>query len=328
MKKFISALLAGVLLAGCSQSTAAQPSESEATEEPVVETTEETESENTAVFEGYSILSPSGAPAISLVPVLKEGNNTVDIVGDATALQAAMVNPEPEYDVIVAPTNLGVKLAVQGASPYKLLAVVTWGNLYIVGSDENDLNDETKTVAAFSEQAVPGLVFKKAYGDTIAANVNFGYASAQETMAALLSGAADAALIAEPAATAAIAKGKEAGKELKIISDVQEVWGGGFPMAAIFVKEDVYAENKDSFDALLTTLQEYRDAVTDGGTEQLVSDINELGFETFGVPSAEIIGKTYTRLNINVVKASEVKEEVDTFLEMFGVEDTTAAFAE
>lgn len=312
-KKIMSASLALLLVAGCSNTQ--QDSGSEQPEQQTVEA------------ENLKILSPSGAPSLSLLPILKGGKNTVEIVEGSDPLQAAFVNPDPQYDVIIAPSNLGVKLASAGKTGYKMLAVVTWGNLYIIGSSEEDLS-EGHTVAAFGEQAVPGLVFKHTYSD-IKADVSFAYQTGQETMAALLSGNADAALIAEPAATAAIAKGKEQGKELKVISDVQKEWGDtGFPMAALFVNSAVYEEKKAMFTDLVNQMKTYAEGVNADDPSALVADINELGADTFGVPSAEIIGKCYKRMNINVTGASECADAVAEFVKLFGVESTEGAFTE
>ena len=312
-KKLLMASLALAMIAGCSKPAEqeSQPDESAAV----------TEAEN------LKILSPSGAPSLSLLPILKAGKNTVDIVEGSDPLQAAFVNPNPEYDVIIAPSNLGVKLASAGKTDYRLLAVVTWGNLYIIGSDESNL-EAGSTIAAFGEQAVPGLVFKHLYGD-IGADVSFNYQTGQETMAALLSGNADAALIAEPAATAAIAKGKEQGKELKVISDVQKTWGeGGFPMAGLFVKGSSYEENKAMLANLVAQMKDYAAGVNTDDPSALIADINALGADTFGVPSAEIIGKCYSRMNINIKEASACKDEVASFLKLFGVESIDGAVAE
>ena len=315
-KKLRSASLALILAAGCSAKT----DNGSADEQQKAE-------ETTVEAEGLKILSPTGAPSLSLLPIVKGGKNTVETVEGADPLQAALVNPDPAYDVIVAPTNLGVKLASAGKTDYRLLAVVTWGNLYIIGSDEADLT-EGHTVAAFGEQAVPGLVFKKVYGD-IAAEVSFAYQTGQETMAALLSGNADAALIAEPAATAAIAKGKEAGKELKVISDVQKEWGGnGFPMAGLFVNSKTYEDNKAMITDLLNQMKDYAANVNTDDPSALIADLNEAGIETFGVPSAEIIGKCWSRMNINIRDAAECKDDVASFLKVFGVESIDGAIAE
>ena len=61
-----------------------------------------------------------------------------------------------EYDAIVAPINLGCQLLAKGKTDYKLAGVLTWGNLYLV-ENEGVQNNE---LAAFGEQAVPGMIFK------------------------------------------------------------------------------------------------------------------------------------------------------------------------
>ncbi|MCR5794869.1 MAG: hypothetical protein K6G61_05945 [Solobacterium sp.] len=357
MKKTLSALLALLLAAGCTASAPSGAASSAAGEEEqavssVTEETEEeteeevTEEENTEeqageeetaeeevpvqegtdaaqATEGLSILCPTGAPAIAMIPVMKSGLNTVDTVEGADNLQAAFVNPDPQYDVIVAPTNLGVKLASAGKTTYRLLAVVDWGNLYIVGNAEDAL--ENGTVAAFGEQAVPGLVFKKAYPE--AAEKAKWFSAVDEARAELLAGNADAALLAEPAATASIAKAKQDGLELSIISNVQEVWGGsGFPMASLFVREDLYAENAQVYENLVGELTAYAETVDPEDPSALIEDITAITPEKLGVPNAEIVGKCYKRINVKITPADLCKEDIRAFMEIFDVTDIDAAF--
>lgn len=313
MKKLFMMLAVLTLFIGCAPAN--QTSENE--DEQLVE--EEVNGQETVEAEGLKIISPQGAPALTLIPIVNDGKNEVVTVEGADAITAELSKPTPEYDVIIAPTNLGVKLASTGNSSYKLLAVVDWGNLYIVGSDETAL-DEGHELAAFGENAVPGLVFNKAYSD-VKANVTF-YNDVSDAREMLLSQNADAALLAEPAATATIAAAKKNGMELKVISNVQEKWGDeGFPMAALFVNSETYEANKSMYEDLLTKMDEYADAVSEDTAAQVVSDIESKGAEFYGVPNAEIIGKSYQRINIDITKASECKDQIAQFLEIFNVTD-------
>lgn len=330
-KTLLSALLAAGMLAGCgsTQSDVSSTAAAEATAAATAAAVETAAAAETVSLEGLKVLAPTGAPALSLIPIAKEGEAEITTVDGADALQAAFVAPESEYDVIVAPTNLGTKLAQAEKTGYKLLAVVDWGNLYIVGSDEADLSDESKTLAVFGEEAVPGLVFKAAYGDEVKAQVTW-LNSVTDARDAILAGNADAALLAEPAATVVIAKAKENGTELKVISNVEEKWGeGGFPMAGFFVNSETYEENKEKYDAMLETMAAYTEAAN-ADASNVAADIDavEGGAEFFGVPSSAIVSKCYSRLGLNITKASEAKDEIAKFMELFGVASIDKALAE
>lgn len=314
MKKLFSAMLAAVMLVGCSSSGSSSATTAEA------ETTAGAAAE-TVTAEGLKILAPQGAPALSLIPVKNDDRNDITTVDGSDALQAAFVSPTSEYDVIIAPTNLGVKLASAGNTNYKLLAIVDWGNLYIVGNDESVLEDENAVITAFGEDAVPGLVFKRVYEDQIAGTVNW-VGTVQEAMATLVAGQCDAALLAEPVATAAIAKAKENDLTVSVVSNVQEEWGDdGFPMAGFFVNSETYEENSAMYASMLEEMKEYAETTAaDEDKTQLVDDINAAGTDFYGVPSAEIIGKCYNRMNIGITMISECKDEVSDFLSLFGVD--------
>lgn len=341
MKKLLLVLFSLVLLVGCTNNSVqngatedlsgSTQNKEEVKEE---ETVEETVSEEEVVEDiTLNILSPQGAPALSLIPVINEGKHSVNTVSGADVVSAELSQKSPNYDVIVAPTNLGVKLAATGNSDYLLYAIVDYGNLYLVGKADswnmpnNDGTNIPFSVAAFGESAVPGLVYKKAYEDLV--DVTTFYNDVNEAREMLLSGNADIALLAEPAATATIAAAKKNGLELSIVSNVQEEWGNdGFPMAGLFVHKDVLENNKGAIEALYNQIKEYSENVDMSDTTQLVEDINNGGIEVYGVPNAEIIGKCYDRINIDIKKASECVDDIAQFLGLFGVEDVSGTIVE
>lgn len=265
------------------------------------------------------ILSPSGAPAISLAHLICEDQHEIVVVDGSDVLQASFVNPDAEYDMIVAPTNLGVKLAQSGKSEYRLVAVITWGNLYVVAKEGTELSNTMK-FAAFGENAVPGLVFERLKAHLSIDDANY-YNSVTEAQAALLSSNADAALIAEPAATATIAKGKQNDLNLSIVGDLQALWEtetgfDGYPQAGIFIR--VTEENEAVIDDVLqqiqTTLTHY-----ENNADALKEDIETASAEKLGVPSSDIIVKSYSRLGLDYRSASECEEELRDFLSLFNI---------
>lgn len=312
MKKILMILLAVFLTAGCS----AVPSHDASTDLDV---------ESDVFTTDLNILSPSGAPALSLLHCFENNADKITVVEGADILQAAFVSPEHEYDVIIAPTNLGVKLALAGKSEYRLAAVVTWGNLYVLAEDESVLENEAVRFAAFGEQAVPGLVFESVK-DQLHLNEVTYYSAVTEAQAALLSSNADAALIAEPAATATIAKAKEKGMDLKVVGDIQALWetktgSNGYPQAAVFVLET--EENSESINELLAEIEASMNKVLSevnlGSTDDLIACIDAAGAEVLGVPNAQLAAKSYARMGLSYRTASSCEKELTDFLSLFGI---------
>lgn len=309
MKKVLISCLTLLLITGCTTNPKkAEPTESPATQESI----------------NLKVLAPKGAPALSVIPYAKENAEMVTFVDGTDVIQAAFVNPNPEFDVIIAPTNLGSKLAANGKTKYKLLGVITWGNLYLVSDNEEALHNEGN-LAAFGEGAVPGKIFEETVKEIVP--VVTYYNSFTDAQAALLTGNANVALLAEPAATATILKAKEAGKDFKIILDLQEAMKEqtgtyGYPQAGIFVLEDSYKQNQIEFDNLTTLINNYILEVSEN-KDILAVDIDALKPEELGVPNSKIVVETWERMNISYQPAGPAEKELIEFLKLFGIQEIT-----
>ena len=317
MKLLKSLLVVGLLLAGCATTTDQQQPE----EMPIVEN------------EVLKVLSPTGAPALALAEVADQGKHEVNFVTGSEALQAEFVKADGEYDVIFAPVNLGAKLAGSGKSDYRLAAIITWGNIYLVGTGEDALSQEG-SFAAFGENSVPDVVFKNTVDvASIVPEITY-YSSAQDVQAALLSNKANCGLLAEPAVTATIAKAKEAGIELKVIKDLQVAYQErlnngdfgekidsiypGFPQAAIFVKQG----SEEASKTLLKNVEQFVNVTCVEQPEMIATLSERVGVDTLGVPSAAIAQKTFAKQNIHYVDAKECQDEVKVLLSLFSIDYT------
>lgn len=268
------------------------------------------------------ILAPSGAPALGILGAFGQENiSSVDIVSGSDVLQSELAKADGEYDVIVAPSNLGMALSSKGMDHYELAAVITWGNLYLVSEDEDALTKEG-SFAAFGEGAVPQLVLENAVDvDNIVPELTY-YNAVSDAQSQLLSGKADVALLAEPVATATIAKAKQNGKDLKVIADLQQLYAqkndisadSGYPQAAIFVKKGEKASLSDVLKAIETFANE-----TSSDQSALKAKIEEVGVDQLGVPNAEVAVKSWTRQNIRYVDASQAKQDLQKFADIFGI---------
>ena len=239
---------------------------------------------------------------------------TVEYVQGTDVLSAELAKKDSEYDVIIAPLNLGTKLYGK-AEAYKLDSIVTWGNLFLVGPE----NYQGASVAAFGEKAIPQMVFNYVLGDQLNGAPVTYYASVAEAQQALLTGQAQVALLAQPAATATIAKAKEQGKDFKILYDIQQGWSEktgsetkGYPQAAMFVK----ADNEKDLTAMKESMKNF---IENSDEEAIVKAIDEVGAETMGLPNSKIAAKTFKAQNIALKDAKDVKEEMEAFLGLFGI---------
>lgn len=269
--------------------------------------------------EPIKVLAPLGAPSISLLGLAGNENVTIDTVDGPNVLSAEMTKEDSEYDLIIAPINLGVGMITKGKSQYILDHVVTWGNLYIVGTDESALSNDG-TFAAFGEKSVPQKILMSSMDiKSIQPEITY-FASANEVQQQLISKKANVGLLAEPAVTATIAKAKEKGIELKILKDLQKEYQTkndtdrvGYPQAALFVKKGCedkvkpYVEEATKF-ANETALKE---------ENSIKKAVEIMTPEKIGVPNSEIVKKTWKRQNIKYVKANDVKDEISLFLKQF-----------
>ena len=271
--------------------------------------------QNEPVKEPVKLLVPTGAPALSVLGAFDEENVQVDTVNGTDILMSELAKKDSEYDMIVAPTNLGVKI-YEKTQAFSLASVLTWGNLYMVGDPNSTI--ETASIAAFGQQAVPELVLNQVY-DTANMNITY-YNSVQEAQQALLTGKSEVSLLAQPIAAATIAKAKEMNKELTVLSNLQTLWQEktgsetlGYPQASLFIKTG--SQEKVNY-----VLDEIADFLEDVEPEDIEETIEEVGVETLGIPSAQLAVKTWEAQNIRYVKASQAKTEIESFLKLFQME--------
>lgn len=255
------------------------------------------------------ILCPAGAPSLAFVSeyenIMKDG--TIDFVDGTDQLIAEFSKNDSEYDIIVAPINIGTNLMSKNQTNYKLKAIVTWGNLYVVGK-QGALSQQGE-LALFGEGAVPQKIY-----DTVNIQTSLTpqyYQSASLVQQQLLAQKVNAGILAEPLASATIAKAKQSGIELSILTDLQKEYGeNGYPQAAIFVKDG------KNFDSLFEKI----DTFTNQGYDGLQNYLETIGIENLSLPSIDITVKTMDRQNVHYKEAREYQKEIKDFLKLFNIE--------
>ncbi len=260
------------------------------------------------------MLCPSGAPTLAFLSSYKDivADGKFDVVEGSDQLVAELSKSDSEYDVIVAPINLGANLISKGKTDYRLHGIVTWGNLYLVGT--KDALNQQGDILLFGEGAVPSKIYEACQIDTKLKPVYMGEASL--VSADLVSGKASVGMLAEPLASATMAKAKKQNINLEVLADLQEVYAtkqgngeSGYPQAAVFVKK--------SMD--ISWLEENLTAYTQDMSEA-ATYLDDIGVETLGLPAKEMVIASLEKQNVKYRKASEVKAELTQFLALFGID--------
>ncbi len=106
----------------------------------------------------FSVTSPAGAPAAAFARYAS--NDNVTIASDTSLVRAAFTAAESDF--IVFDSSNGLKLA---GDNYKLVRMVTFGNLYVVstGNDDDGVMDNDDYIVSYGEGLIPDLAFKAVY---------------------------------------------------------------------------------------------------------------------------------------------------------------------
>lgn len=153
---------------------------------------------------------------------------------------------------VVIPTTAAANLAARGFG-LKMVNVMTKGLLYIVTTDETITSFDTmrgKKFAVPFHNDTPDILLNGLlahHGIDNKADIDIQYTGTPvEAIQLLLTGRADAALVPEPAATAAIVKAGQMGKKVTRAIDLQQAWGeltglgAVVPQAGLAVTSDFY----------------------------------------------------------------------------------------
>ena len=265
-----------------------------------------------------TVLAPKGAPAVGLLGYIKDNADQVTTVDGTDALTAAFTEKESEYDVIIAPVNLGSALINKDATDYRLVGILTWGNLYLISNTETEFKDGM-TLASFGQNAVPEKVLKVITDDKKYTENYVWFNSVADVASALLSGKYSSGLVAEPVLSTIMKKDSS----FKIIANVQEEYGkvtgqSDYPQAAIFIKEETYTSIKADYESFFKAIESY-----DGSDlTTLQADMDTATKEVLGLASSSMNQDTYSRMNVKISNASENKDAIGAFLKLFGITST------
>ncbi len=207
----------------------------------------------------YTFTAPDGAPALSIAKFIADSENFgLDKKFEysvTSADQIGLTLTKATSDFVIAPVNLASKLYNASEDGYKMVSVITHGNLYIASKTEITLQDlKGKVVGAIGKGAVPGLTFSAVLqkngieyveSDTaVTGKVAIQYFNdASLLIPQLKTGKLEIGLLPEPAVTNL----SKMATEFTFRLDVQELYDSqskAYPQAVLMVKNSVLKANE------------------------------------------------------------------------------------
>ena len=274
------------------------------------------------------MFAPDGAPALSIAKFINDNENFIDgVTVDYNVVSANDIGPkmaQGQADLIVMPINAASNLYKANASdPYKMVSVVTHGNLFLMSSEPTDLNGlKGKVVGVIGRGLVPDLTFRsvlKAHdlldfvqvGEApVEGKIVLRYFSGQDATTDIITlledGTLSVGLLPEPACTNLT---NVANNYTWNRIDVQELYDSeakSYPQAVLMVKSSVLTK----YPTLIEKISEKFDSAVQWVVENPTKAVNAIGikYSTTSLNANNINAQVVENCKIKWLASSDAKE--------------------
>lgn len=305
--------------------------------------------------EDVVVYMPDGAPAMAFAKLMKEDTKedgvTYRVVSPAViATKVANADMAKNADICALPVTAASKLLGCGEK-YKMLSVVTGGNLFILSNNEEVKADFAefshtdlshligKTVGVMKINEVPGLTFKSILNEYGVAWQQLGNDGAVATDKVNLLAIADATsidpmnsavacyVVAEPAASVQIKKNGFVNvcdlKTLYNKGETQTDGYNGYPQAVLMAKTSLIEERADWIADFTAEVEISAAAVSTLDGEEIVSAVQahleDKAYTTTlnaGVLTADVVGRCGVHFSRSETAAQAVKEYLQRIIDV------------
>ena len=276
-----------------------------------------------------SFYMPDGAPALSVAEFIADGENfgKENLTIDYNVVSAAEINNailKNHADFVIMPVNVATKLYKDnGGENYKLAAVVTHGNFYIMTKDESvkTANDLIGRVVFVPQKGkVPDFTF-------LASLKKLGieyeesdepkegkvaikyYGQPSDFNALLIKNETAIGLVPEPAVSVLKGKGVSAALDLQRLYDEETA---SYPQAVLMVKESVLTKIPDIIEKISAKFEE--NAAWAEANPAAAAEAVKSVYEQTTLNPAAITSETIKGCKIFWRSGEEAKKEVNEYI--------------
>ena len=256
------------------------------------------------------ILAPSGTPLMAIGNLIGTEGVTIENVSGAENLITGLSTKS--HDIIVAPLTAGAKLSIAGKSSYKLEAVVTTNNTYIISKGNTTLTNISdlsgKNLIAYGQNNTPDIALKNALSKGNITDCNITYeADVTTATSTFMSGSDyDYCLIAEPQITAL----KKKGATLNVL-DLKDYMSTTIYQAGIFVNPDSKATRVND---VIKDIKKNIEYLNEKPAEYAKEVLNKNPF--FTKMGEEVLAESIPNANISFIKAKDNKDKINAYFQV------------
>ena len=261
--------------------------------------------------EKIRVLLPQGTPLVAVGNLLDDEMFSFDIVNGQDPLIEAFT--KGEYDLLIAPLNLGTKLNIAKKSEYKLKAIITTNNTYLVSKNEFKNIEEVngKNVLGFGEGSTPSLALNSImnYKNLTPKKVDFRSSAADVTLEYTSKNTEyDFFLLAEP--NISIISNKTKIEVYKIsLSDLLKDEVDMLIQACLFVNP-----NKNIDDKAINKIEENIKEMNNNPSDYAKSVESKHNF--FEGLTKEVLEKAIPNCNITFINAKDNKNIIESYYKL------------
>ena len=263
------------------------------------------------------IMVPNGITLIAVGGLYDNPDVEIENVDGPDLLTTELV--KTDYDIIIAPLNLGAKLYNNNQTKFKLDAMITFGNVYIVSKQgahlDNTLADlEGKKLLAFGQNATPGIILRAALkAKNMAPEID--YKNSVTEVVGLFTAENpqyDYALVAEPVLSQLRLKRNMTLNKVDL-QDALQTEMDSIPQAGVFVNSE--SKRLSKVDRILSALKSNIERLNQK-PEEYAQEIVEYN-DYFKIMTKEIIASAIQSGNvIDYKKAKDNKPVLDAYFQL------------
>ncbi|MDR2867178.1 MAG: hypothetical protein LBV55_00745 [Acholeplasmatales bacterium] len=251
----------------------------------------------------FKIIVPAGTPQLAL-SLIDENRFNITQTNGPDLISSSFASKE--FDLIVAPTNLGLKLHNNN---YQLLATIIWGSLYIVGTGEiNPYLNNIHKIYTFGKGTTNDILLTYVI-DQLNLTIDVSYlASAEDVRAHLLTNPNDIVVLPEPQVSIVEnVSGIHLNKvDLSLLFN--SISNHTTPQASIFIKSSLkYSFKNKIHQSLETSINKINDDYQTTTLEAIRrgSNIN-----------AMVLMSSLPNMNIHYLRGSSIIEEIAAYWDL------------